>query len=210
MPCIVIGISGASGSGKSSLSANIVLDLQTRFHVDTVGVICEDFYYRDQSNIPESERVHTNYDHPNSLEHDLLTSHLRALKAGETVQLPQYDYVHHTRSGATIAMAPKSIIIVEGILLFTNAALRAEMDCLIFVDAPLDICLIRRATRDMIERGRTFDSVITQYEATVRPMYFAYIEPSKVHADIIVPSWKDNSVAVGVLLAKLNHDLSKM
>lgn len=210
MPCVVIGVSGASGSGKSSLSMNIVNELMEQCGPESIGVICEDFYYRDQSNIPLEERIHTNYDHPKSLEHDLLTAHLRDLKAGKTVQLPQYDYVHHTRSAETVLITPKSVIIVEGILLFTDAELRKEMDCLIFVDAPLDICLIRRAKRDMKERGRTFESVIEQYETTVRPMYFAYIEPSKVHADIIVPSWKDNSVAVGVLKSKLNHDLAKM
>ncbi|CAM42701.1 uridine kinase-like protein [Leishmania braziliensis MHOM/BR/75/M2904] len=210
MPCTVIGISGASGSGKSSLSTNIVSELMAHCGPVSIGVICEDFYYRDQSNIPESERAYTNYDHPKSLEHDLLTTHLRELKSGKTVQIPQYDYVHHTRSDTAVTMTPKSVLIVEGILLFTNAELRNEMDCLIFVDTPLDICLIRRAKRDMRERGRTFESVVEQYEATVRPMYYAYVEPSKVYADIIVPSWKDNSVAVGVLRAKLNHDLENM
>ncbi|KAG5497083.1 hypothetical protein GH5_01612 [Leishmania sp. Ghana 2012 LV757] len=209
MPCTVIGISGPSGSGKSSLSTNIASELMAQCGPDTIGVICEDFYYRDQSTIPEEERVYTNYDHPKSLEHDLLATHLRELKAGKAVQLPQYDYVHHTRCDSTITMTPKKVIIVEGILLFTNAELRDEMDCLIFVDTPLDICLIRRAKRDMEERGRTFASIVEQYETTVRPGYCAFIEPSKVHADIIVPSWKDNSVAVGVLKAKLNQDLSK-
>lgn len=210
MPCIVIGISGASGSGKTRLSRTIVTDLMSTCPPDSIGVICEDFYYKDQSDIPESERIHVNYDHPNSLEHGLMAEQLRQLKAGNAVDLPQYDYVHHTRAAHTVHMTPKRVIVVEGILLFTDEELRKEMDCLIFVDAPLDICLIRRAKRDMVERGRSFDSVIEQYEKTVRPMYFAYIEPSKRWADIIVPSWKDNQVAVDVLKAKLNHDLSHM
>ncbi|KAG5497696.1 hypothetical protein JKF63_03962 [Porcisia hertigi] len=176
---------------------------------DCVGLICEDYYYRDQSDISESERVFTNYDHPMSLEHDLLTRHLRELKAGNTVELPQYDYVHHTRSDKTVTMTPKSLLVVEGILLFTNAELRKEMDCLIFVDTPPDICLIRRIRRDMKERGRTFESVIEQYERTVRSMYFAHIEPSKKHADIIVPSWEDNIVAIGVLIAKLHNNIAR-
>ncbi|KAG5472145.1 hypothetical protein CUR178_02819 [Leishmania enriettii] len=209
MPCTVIGISGPSGSGKSSLSTNIASELMAQCGPDTIGVICEDRYYRDQSTIPEEERVHTNYDHPKSLEHDLLVTHLRELKAGKAVQLPQYDYGRHTRCDSTITMTPKKVIIVEGILLFTNAELRDEMEFLIFVDAPLDICLIRRAKRDIEERGRTFASIVEQYQATVRPGYCAFIEPSKVHADIIVPSWKENSVAVGVLKAKLNQYLSE-
>lgn len=210
MSCIVIGISGASGSGKTRLSRTIVDDLMESCPPDSIGVICEDFYYRDQSDVPESERLHVNYDHPNSLEHHLLAEQLRQLKAGQAVDLPQYDYFHHTRAAATVHMTPKRVIVVEGILLFTDEELRREMDCLIFVDAPLDICLIRRAKRDMKERGRSFDSVIEQYEKTVRPMYLTYIEPSKRWADIIVPSWKDNQVAVNVLKAKLNHDLSLM
>ncbi|KAG5471471.1 hypothetical protein LSCM1_01560 [Leishmania martiniquensis] len=209
MRCTVIGISGPSGSGKSSLSTNIASELMAQYGPESVGVICEDYYYRNQSHIPEKDRAYTNYDHPMSLEHDLLTTHLRELKAGKSVRLPQYDYVRHTRCDNTVTMTPKKVIIVEGILLFTNAELRHEMDCLIFVDTPLDICLIRRAKRDMEERGRTFASIVEQYETTVRPGYCAFIEPSKVHADIIVPSWKDNSVAVGVLKAKLNHDLAK-
>lgn len=205
--CTVVAISGASGSGKTQLATRLVQDLEEQFGKDSIGVICEDFYYRDQSHMPMEEREKTNYDHPNSLEHHLLAQHLTELKAGRAVDMPQYDYHHHTRASNTVRMEPKRVIVLEGILLLADEEMRAQADFLIFVDTPLDICLIRRATRDMTERGRTFEATVTRYQQTVRPMYFQFIEPSRRWADLIVPSWKDNSVAISVLKAKISEYL---
>lgn len=205
--CTIIGIAGASGSGKTLLANTLVAELSEKYGVDSISVICEDYYYRDQSDVPMAERVNVNYDHPNSMDHDLMTLQLQELKAGRSVEMPQYDYCEHTRSAKSVHMSPKNVIVVEGILLFTDANLRKCMDYLIFVDTPLDICLIRRVTRDMEERCRSFESIIKQYQATVRPMYWQFIEPSRRWADLIVPSWKDNRVAIEVLKAKISNHL---
>ncbi|CAJ1991453.1 uridine kinase-like protein [Leishmania donovani] len=169
-------------------------------------IFCEEFYHRDESNIPESERPSTDYDHPKWLEHDLRTTHVCELKAGKTVQMPPYDYVHHARSGSTITTTPTRIIMVEGILFFTNAELCKEMDGLIFVGTARGICLTRRAECDIKECGRTFKSVIEQYATTVRPVHCAYAEPSKLSVDISAPRWKNNGVAFGVLRVTQSHD----
>lgn len=210
MTCEVVGVSGASGSGKTQLCRTILQELSCEYGADSVLHICEDWYYRDQSAVPMEERVHANYDHPNSLDHELLVEHLKQLRRGQVVQVPQYDYTKHTRAAQTLTMAPKKVIVVEGILLFTNPEIRAQINFLVFVDTPLDVCLIRRTRRDMEERGRTYDSVIQQYEATVRPMYLQFIEPSRQWADIMVPSWKDNRVAIDMIKAKLSQKLSKI
>lgn len=208
MPCILVGISGASGSGKTQLSKTLCHELSEEFGEDSIGIICEDFYYRDQAEKSMEDRVTTNYDHPDSLDHDLLVKHLEELCNMKSVNLPQYDYVRHTRSPETKPMSPKQVIIVEGILIFQDPVLRALFQYKIFVDTPLDICLIRRAKRDMIERGRSFDSVTKQYMSTVRPMYFQFIEPSRRHADILVPSWKENRIATDVLKARMREHCS--
>lgn len=151
------------------------------------------------------ERLKVNYDHPNSMDHSLLYEHLKSLKSGQAVEIPQYDYVAHTRKQKTITFKPKKVIIIEGILLLTDKRLRGEMDFSIFVDTPLDICLMRRIKRDVNERGRTLDSVIEQYNKTVRPMFLQFIEPSKQYADIIVPRGGKNRVAIDVLKAKIGE-----
>ena len=155
------------------------------------------------------ERVKTNYDHPNSMDHHLLVEHLRQLKQGEAIEIPEYDYSQHNRKTTTKNFAPKKIIILEGILLLTDEEIRNEINVSIFVDAPLDICFIRRLQRDMVERGRTMESVIAQYRKTVRPMFLQFIEPSKQYADIIVPKGGKNRIAINILKAQIKQLLSK-
>lgn len=208
MPCILVGVTGASGSGKTQLAETLVNELRAEFGDDSIGIICEDFYYHDQSEKPMEERIMTNYDHPNSMDHALLVKHLEQLCAGETVQLPQYDYCNHTRSKETVVMTPKEIIIVEGILCLTDKKLRSMFQYKIFVDTPLDISLLRRAKRDMEERGRTFESITKQYMLTVRPMYFQFIEPSRGYCDILIPSWTENRIATDVLKARMREHFS--
>ena len=151
------------------------------------------------------ERVKTNYDHPSAMDHDLLLQHLQALKAGQAIDLPVYSYVEHTRTRDSIHLKPKKVIILEGILLLTDARLRQEMNFSIFVDTPLDICLMRRMKRDVNERGRSMDSVMSQYQKTVRPMFLQFIEPSKQYADIIVPRGGKNRIAIDILKSRINQ-----
>lgn len=198
---IIIGISGASGSGKSLLSNNIVNELGT----DQVAVISEDSYYKDQSHLGMKDRAKINYDHPNSLDHDLLLEHLTKLKNHETLNIPIYDHAQHIRLSDTRKIGQHRIIVLEGILLFVEPELRKIMDIKIYMDTPLDTCLIRRLRRDIVERARTLDSVISQYEATVRPMYLRFIEPSRLHADIIVPRGGENRIAIDMIKAKMRE-----
>lgn len=190
--CIVIAIAGASASGKSLIASTIYKELKEELNSDDIGIISEDAYYKDQTHLTMEERVKTNYDHPNSMDHHLLVEHLRQLKQGEAIEIPEYDYSEHNRKTTTKNFTPKKIIILEGILLLTDEEIRNEINVSIFVDAPLDICFIRRLQRDMLERGRTMDSVIAQYRKTVRPMFLQFIEPSKQYADIIVPKGGKN------------------
>lgn len=201
---IIIGISGASASGKSLLANTIVNELGS----ELVAVISEDSYYRDQTDIPFSEREKTNYDHPDSLDHALLFEHLQLLQAGHTVQVPKYNHSQHARVDETRTVGKHAIIVLEGILLFVDPDLRKLMDIRIFMDTPLDICLMRRVTRDVIERKRTVESVIEQYEKTVRPMYLQFIEPSKRYADIIVPRGGENRIAIDLIQAKMKELLA--
>lgn len=202
---IVIGIAGASGSGKSLLSNNIVSELGT----DQVVVISEDSYYKDQSHLTLEERAKINYDHPNSLDHDLLSEHLTRLQNWETVNIPIYDHSQHIRKSETTKVGNHRIIVLEGILLFVDPELRNKMDIKIYMDTALDICLIRRLRRDIVERARTLDSVIEQYESTVRPMYLRFIEPSRLHADLIVPRGGENRIAIDMIKAKMRELLGK-
>ncbi|WP_272677087.1 uridine kinase [Providencia sp. PROV160] len=203
--CTIVGISGASASGKSLIASTLYRELREQVGDHNIGVIPEDCYYKDQADVPMEERLKVNYDHPNSMDHSLLYEHLKSLKSGQAVEIPQYDYVAHTRKQKTITFKPKKVIIIEGILLLTDKRLRGEMDFSIFVDTPLDICLIRRIKRDVNERGRTLDSVIDQYNKTVRPMFLQFIEPSKQYADIIVPRGGKNRVAIDILKAKIGE-----
>ncbi|MDO6618108.1 MULTISPECIES: uridine kinase [unclassified Shewanella] len=207
--CVIIGIAGASASGKSLIAQTIFEELKRDLGTDQIGVINEDAYYRDQSHLSMEDRVKTNYDHPKALDHQLLAEHLKQLKRGESVDIPCYSYKEHTRIGKTLDMQPKKVIILEGILLLTDPKLRELMDASVFMDTPLDICFLRRLSRDVAERGRTMESVISQYKATVRPMFLQFIEPSKQHADIIVPRGGKNRIATDILKARIQHLLAR-
>ncbi len=198
---IVIGISGASGSGKSLLSNTIVNELGS----SRVAVISEDAYYKDMSHLSFEERCNLNFDHPDALDHSLLCEHLDALQRRETIQMPIYNHSTHERLKETQPIGEHTIIVLEGILLFYDEALRSRMDIRIFVDTALDICLIRRLRRDIHERARTIDSVLEQYEKTVRPMYLQFIEPSKRYADLIVPRGGENRIAIDLIKAKMRE-----
>jgi uridine kinase len=198
---IIIGIAGASASGKSLLANTIVNELGS----DRVVVISEDSYYKDHSNIPFEEREKINYDHPNSLDHALLHQNLLHLQAGELVEVPIYNHSMHTREKQRRAIGQHTIIVLEGILLFVEQELRELMDIRIFMETALDICLIRRLKRDLKERGRSLDAVLKQYEETVRPMYLQFIEPSKRYADIIVPRGGGNRIAIDMIKAKMRE-----
>lgn len=202
--CIIIGISGASGSGKSLLANTIVKELGSC----QVAVISEDSYYKDSGHMPFAEREKINFDHPAAFDHALLCEHLTQLQAGLAVEVPIYNHTSHTREQQIRQVGPNSIIVLEGILLFVDQDVRNRMDIMIYVDTPLDICLIRRLKRDVIERGRSVESVLTQYENTVRPMYLQFIEPSKRYADIIVPRGGENRIAIEMIKAKMRESLN--
>jgi len=192
----VIGVAGGSGSGKTTVVRRIV---------ETIGdgevtVLEQDRYYRDRPELRLEERAALNYDHPDSLETDLLVSHVRALRGSRTVDVPAYDFARHARHPATEPLQAKRALIVEGILIFADAALRALMDVKVFVDTDADTRFIRRLQRDVSERGRTVESVIDQYVSTVKPMHFEFVEPSKRYADLIVPEGGHNPVAIEMLL----------
>ena len=202
---IIIGISGPSGSGKSLLANTIVNELGT----EQVVVISEDSYYKDRPYLSLEERAKMNYDHPDAFDHDLLCQHLQQLQNGQTVHVPIYDHSQHLRSPNTKEIGQHAIIVIEGILLFTEQKLRDLFDISIFMDSPLDICLIRRLSRDINERGRTLECVLEQYQETVRPMYLQFIEPSKRYADIIVPRGGANRIAIDVIQAKMRELLGQ-
>ncbi len=204
---IIIGITGASASGKTLLANTLIKQVSQAGNND-IGLICEDSYYHCQDHLTMAERVEVNYGSPKSKDFDLLCDHLEALIAGDTVAIPQYDFVNHTRFSEKIEQAPKKVIIIEGILLFTHRRLRKLIDAKIYVDTALDFCFIRRLKRDVGERGRTMDSVINQYEGTVRPSFYKFIEPSKKYADVIIPGGGENQVAIDVLSTYVNKLLS--
>jgi uridine kinase len=194
---VVIGVAGGSGSGKTTVVRRIVDSLGP----EQVTVIEHDRYYRDRSHMRLEERAAMNYDHPDALETDLMVRHLHELRALRPVEIPTYDFARYVRLAATETAAPRKAIIVEGILIFADAPLRALLDVKVFVDADDDIRFIRRLTRDVAERGRTMASVIDQYQATVKPMHLEFVEPSKRYADIIIPQGGHNTVAIGMLLS---------
>ncbi len=193
---VVIGVAGGSGSGKTTVVSKIAESLGS----DQVVVLEHDRYYRDHIELRLEERAALNYDHPDSLETDLLVRHVEQLRAGLAVDLPLYDFARHARKKATEHVEPRRAIIVEGILIFTDAALRDLMDIKVFVDTDDDTRFIRRLQRDVAERGRTMQSVVDQYLSTVKPMHLEFVEPSKRYADIIIPRGGHNDVAIGMLL----------
>ncbi|BCA86576.1 uridine kinase [Enterococcus saigonensis] len=201
---IIIGVTGGSGSGKTSVSRAIF----NNFPDHSIMMLEQDSYYKDQSNLSFEERLNTNYDHPFAFDTDLLIEHIKKLMCYEAIQKPVYDYVAHTRSKATLVQEPKEVIILEGILILEDERLRDLMDIKIYVDTDDDIRIIRRIKRDMEERGRTLDSVIEQYLSVVKPMYHQFIEPTKRYADIIVPEGGENHVAVDLITTKVASYLS--
>lgn len=201
----VIAIAGASASGKSLFAETIYHELLPELGSDGISIIKEDSYYRDQSDLTMDERINTNYDHPNAFEHELLSTQLTSLIAQETIDCPVYCYKTHTRTSETIKVKPTKIILVEGILLLSNSELRNCFDIKVYMDTPLDICLIRRIERDTKERERSLNSITNQYLTTVRPMYHQFIEPSKTWADLIVTRGGKNRMAIEVLKAKIRQ-----
>ncbi len=193
---LIIGVAGGSGSGKTTVVRRIVESIGD----DQVTVLEHDRYYRDRGDLRLEERAALNYDHPDSLETDLLVEHLRDMRAGRTVDIPVYDFAQYVRQSPAVRAVPRRAIIVEGILIFTDKALRELMDVKVFVDADDDTRFIRRLQRDISERGRTMSSVIEQYLGTVKPMHLEFVEPSKRYADIIIPLGGHNTVAIDMLL----------
>ena len=196
---IVIGVCGGTGSGKTTV-VQVILE---RVGAERIAYIQHDSYYRDQSHLPLEERARVNYDHPDSLETELLVKHVRQLLAGQAVEVPVYDFTTHTRTKRTHRVEPRRVILVEGILIFAEPALRDLMDVKIYVDTDADIRFIRRLQRDIAERGRTMESVIEQYLTTVRPMHLEFVEPSKRYADVIIPEGGFNVVALDMVVARV-------
>jgi uridine kinase len=195
----IIGIAGGTGSGKTTV-ANVILD---RVGPQRIAYLPHDAYYRDEDDLPRAHHNLINWDHPDALETELMVAHVRALRAGQPVELPLYDFTTNRRTGQTVHVAPQPIVVVEGILIFADSVLRGLFDMKIFVDTDPDLRFIRRLQRDLAERGRTTDSVVQQYLSTVRPMHLEFVEPSKRYADIIVPEGGRNEVAMGMIVARL-------
>jgi uridine kinase len=202
---IIIGIAGGTGSGKTT----VVNEVVKRLPKDDVVIVSQDSYYRDSVNLPLDERQKINFDHPDSIEFELLIAHIKQLKEGKTVQQPIYSYITCTRSAETIKVEPKHVVIVEGILCLTQPELRDLMDIKVFVDCEADLRLSRVIKRDIIERGRGIDQTLQRYEVTVRPMHLQFIEPSKHHADIIIPQGGQNKVAIDVLTQFIEKQLTQ-
>jgi uridine kinase len=202
---MIIGISGGTGSGKTTVAQKIIAPVGN----DNVVYLQQDSYYRNLGDMPLDLRHRVNYDHPDAFDTDLLINHLEALRAGESIEQPIYDYPTHSRSSTTIHVGPRPVIIVEGILVFVNSQMRALMDLKIFVDTDADIRFIRRLDRDVHERGRTVESVIVQYTTTVRPMHLQFVEPSKRYADIIIPEGGFNDVGIDLITGKIKSFLGR-
>ncbi len=202
---IVVGIAGGSGSGKTTV-VHRILD---QVGWDRIAYLPHDAYYKDASHLPWNERIHLNYDHPNALDNDLLIAHIQMLLRGESVQVPIYDFATHTRKSETRSVLPSPVILVEGILVFVDPRLRALMDIKIYVDTPADERFIRRLLRDIRERGRTVESVVEQYQSTVRPMHQKFVEPSKQYADIIIPEGGHNDVAMAMVISRIEALLAE-
>lgn len=197
---ILIGITGGTGSGKTTVAKEIYRSIKDK----NVVIIEQDSYYKDQSHLSFEERVKTNYDHPFAFDNDLLIEHLKKLLQYKTIKKPIYDFENHTRKKETITVCPKEIIILEGILILNDERIRDLLDIKIFVDTDSDVRVIRRITRDIRDRGRTLDSVIEQYMTTVRPAQLQFVEPTKKYADIIIPEGGYNKVAIDIIATKIN------
>jgi len=198
-PTLVIGIAGGTGSGKTTV-ANEILN---RVGSEIISYIPHDAYYKNFTDLPPNQKAKINYDHPHSLDTPLMTAHIKKLIEGEKIELPVYDFTTHSRTEKTITIQPNPVILVEGILIFTDPVLRDLCDVKIFVDTDADIRLIRRIRRDLTERGRSIESVLAQYETTVRPMHLEFVEPAKRYADIIIPEGGYNQVALDMVIARI-------
>ena len=201
---LVIGIAGGTGSGKTTLMKNLIAEFS-----DVVTVLSHDNYYKRHDDLTYEQRCQLNYDEPAALETDLMARHLDILRQGGAIDCPVYDFTVHNRSDETIRITPERVIIVEGILIFENKELRDLMDIKVFVDTDADVRLCRRIKRDVTKRGRTLESVLEQYQNTVKPMHEQYVEPSKKHADIIVPEGGKNLVALDMLIGRIRRHLEE-
>ncbi len=204
MNTILIGIAGGTGSGKTTLADKLV----DNFGNDEVSILRHDSYYKRHDNMTYDERSQLNYDHPDAFDTELLCEHIRKLKAGEAVEMPVYDYTIHNRSDEVVLVNPAPVIVLEGILIFAEKELCELMDIKVFVDTDADVRILRRIVRDVKERGRSLDSVITQYLTTVKPMHEQFVEPSKRRADIIIPEGGENVVALDMLIQRVRKHLN--
>lgn len=205
MKPFVIGIAGGTGSGKTTVARRIYDSL----HLDSAVFLDHDSYYRELDHLSMEERRKVNFDHPDSLDNDLLVEHLERLVAREPIDKPVYDFAAHTRADRTVRIEPRDVILVEGILLFAEPRLRELFDLKIFVDTEADVRFIRRLRRDLEMRGRTVDSVIEQYLGTVRPMHFEFVEPTKRYADVIIPRGGNNAPGIDVIVARVRERLAR-
>ena len=204
-PPLILGIAGGTGSGKTTVAHQIL----ERVGSHRISFLPHDAYYRDMKHLPFEDRARQNFDHPNSLETELMIEHLTRLKQWQAIDMPQYDFTQHLRSSFTLHIEPRRVIVVDGILIFAEPELRKLFDVKIFVDTDADIRFIRRLQRDIIERGRTVDSVIQQYYRTVRPMHLEFVEQSKRYADIIIPEGGLNVVAMDMVIARIEELLQE-
>jgi uridine kinase len=202
---MIIGICGGTGSGKTTIARRIIEGVGC----ESVILIEQDSYYRNLEDMPLDERHQANFDHPDAIDSDLLMNHIKRLKAGQPVEMPVYDFATHTRSAETERLVPKPVVLVEGILIFSEPRILELLDIRVFVDTPDDIRFIRRLRRDVAERGRTVESVIEQYYATVRPMHFEFVEPSKRNADIIIPEGGNSDIGIELLCGKIREEVSR-
>ncbi|MFD2603144.1 uridine kinase [Flavobacterium suzhouense] len=200
---LIIGIAGGTGSGKTTVVQQIMNELPS----EEVGIISQDSYYRQTTGLTYEDRAKINFDHPNSIDFELLAEHLAALKAGQTIEQPVYSFITHNRTSDTIITHPRKVMIVEGILILADARLRDMFDIKIFVYADADERLIRRLKRDIAERGRDMEEVLNRYQNTLKPMHEQFIEPTKAHADIIIPHDRYNTVAIDVVRAVIHQRL---
>jgi uridine kinase len=202
---LVIGVAGGSGSGKTTVT-NAILERVGR---ERIAVLPHDSYYQDLSHLPLEERARINFDHPDAFDNTLYMAHVDALIQGQAVAMPTYDFATYVRLPEVVAVQPQPVVLLEGILIFVDAGLRSRMDIKLFVDAEGDLRIIRRIQRDVQERGRTLESVIEQYLATVRPMHLEFVEPSKRYADVIVPNGGLNAIAIDMVVARIERLLAE-
>ena len=203
MKPFIVGIAGGTGSGKSTVARNVARAL----HAESVAFIDMDAYYLNFAHLPLAERRAINWDHPNAFDWDLLIRQLERLSAGQSIDKPVYDFVSHTRTDRTVPVPPATVVVIDGILLFSDARVRELCDVKVFVDADADIRLMRRIRRDMSKRGRPLEEILDQYVTTVQPMHLEFVEPTKRYADVIVPRGGHNAIAVEMIVAKIQRQL---